>query len=351
MRRFLDRVGVSDRVLELIPEIVQTCKVCREWAKPGPDNVCSVEIPDKFNDQVECDLLFVRKHIIFHMLCRCTRWEATRLIPDKSSETLMKAIQEIWISTHGPMRELITDGESGIVLSESTQLYLTRQGVKLHPRGKDQHARYAERRGALLRDVIHRIEGQLEEEGLADIPFECILAEATFCGNAMLTVGGSTPYNALYGRVPQMLPDINQVVRPGEIDRLNPGTIGHTHRLREISIQSMVEGSARARLGRAMNTRTTMAAQKLNLQPGDEVDFFREPHSKDTSGWTGPAKVVDATNASRGVVSVRHQTGLWRFNWQISGGICISFPSCHLRCISPKFMIAFGNAAGRQSND
>ena len=48
MTKFLDRVGVPQRVLDLIPEIVQTCQVCRTWAKPGPDHACSVEIPDKF---------------------------------------------------------------------------------------------------------------------------------------------------------------------------------------------------------------------------------------------------------------------------------------------------------------
>ena len=229
MKRFLDRVGVAERVLELIPEIVQTCKVCREWAKPGPDNVCSVEIPDKFNDQVECDLLFVHKYIIFHMLCRCTRWHAARVIPNKESETLMKAIEELWVSTHGPMRELITDGEGGIVMSDRTTQYLARKGIKLCPRGKDQHARYIERRGALIRDAIHRVEGQLEEEGVVGIPFECKLSEAVFCGNALLTVGGSSPYNALYGRVPRMLPSIDQIENPGEVVTLNPGLIAHTH--------------------------------------------------------------------------------------------------------------------------
>ena len=59
---------------------------------------------------------------------------------------------------------------------------------------------------------------------------------------------------------------------------LNP-TIAHAHRLREVSVQAMIEGSARARLGRAMNTRTTMAGQKLNLQVGEEVDFFKDPSS------------------------------------------------------------------------
>lgn len=42
MRRFLERVGVSQRVLDLIPSAVQTCTVCRAWAKPGPSSSCNV---------------------------------------------------------------------------------------------------------------------------------------------------------------------------------------------------------------------------------------------------------------------------------------------------------------------
>jgi len=160
----------------------------------------------------------------------------------------------------------------------------------------------------LLRDTIHRIEGQLKEEGIVGIPFESTLAESVFAGNALLTVGGSTPYNALYGRVPRMLPSIEQVDAPGEAERPHPGTIAHTHRLREISIQAMVEGSARARLGRTLNTRTTMAAQQLNLQVGEEVDFFRAPTTKDASGWLGPAEVIDVSRTTRGVITVKWQS-------------------------------------------
>ena len=57
MKRFLQHVGVEDRVLDLIPEIVHTCSVCRQWAKLGPSNACSVDLADAFNQQVECDLL------------------------------------------------------------------------------------------------------------------------------------------------------------------------------------------------------------------------------------------------------------------------------------------------------
>ncbi len=90
-------------------------------------------------------------------------------------------------------------------------------------RAKDQHARHIERRGALLRDTIHRIYGQLQEEGLAGVPFESILAEAVFCGNALLSVNGSTPYNGLYGRVPLILPSIDQQDTPDEGQQPMPG--------------------------------------------------------------------------------------------------------------------------------
>ena len=77
-----------------------------------------------------------------------------------------------------------------------------------------------------------------------------------------------------------MLPSIDQIDSPGDVARQNPRLIAHTHRLREIGIQAMVEGSARARLGRAINTRTTLSAQRL----GEEVDIFRAPNNKDASG-------------------------------------------------------------------
>ena len=220
----------------------------------------------------------------------------------------MKAIDTQWVGIHGPPKELILDGESGIAISQDTNAYLQRKGIKPHIRGKEQHARYIERRGALLRDTIHRVEAQLAEEGIREMPFECILAECVFAGNAMLTVGGSTPYNALYGRVPAILPGIDQVRPPGEVDTKYPGTLAHTHRLREVSVQAMIEGSARARLGRAMNTRTTMAGQKLNLQVGEEVDFYRKPSTKDTAGWSGPAEVIDVSRITRGIVSVKWQS-------------------------------------------
>ena len=97
-------------------------------------------------------------------------------------------------------------------------------------------------------------------------PFTTCCLKQCFVGNAMISINGSTPYNAVYGRVPRLLPDINQLEAPEGAARSAPGLISHTHRLREVSVQAMLDGTASARLGRAMNTRTTMAAQHLGLK-------------------------------------------------------------------------------------
>jgi hypothetical protein len=57
--------------------------------------------------------------------------------------------------------------------------------------------------------------------------------------------------------------------------------LSDTHRLRGISVQAMIEGSARARSGRTVNTRRTMASQKLDLKNGEDDDFFRQPSTID----------------------------------------------------------------------
>ena len=107
MTRFLRHVGVPQRVLDLIPETVQMCQLCRAWTKPGPGHVSCTQNSDRFNEHVECSLFFIdQQHIIFHMLDRCTRWHTARPIPDTTEDTLKRTINEMWITIHGPPKEL-----------------------------------------------------------------------------------------------------------------------------------------------------------------------------------------------------------------------------------------------------
>ena len=86
-----------------------------------------------------------------------------------------------------------------------------------------------------------------------------------------------------------------------------PGVLKNSHRLREIAIQQMIEGTARARLGRSLRTKSLAPGEAANCQINEEVDYYRHPTNKDTPGWTGPARIVDLTQIHRGTVGINHQ--------------------------------------------
>merc|ERR1712110_938271 len=88
--KLLIRAGASEKVLRELPEFFDACRVCREWLQPGPSNASSLNVPDKFNQQVECHILFVYDKSVFHTPGRCTRWRATAVIPDKTEDSLIK---------------------------------------------------------------------------------------------------------------------------------------------------------------------------------------------------------------------------------------------------------------------
>eukprot|EP00974_Lingulodinium_polyedra_P090504 8776383-Lingulodinium_polyedra.AAC.1 len=58
----------------------------------------------------------------------------------------------------------------------------------------------------------------------------------------------------------------------------------------------MIEGIARSRIKRALDTRTQAPGEVLEPVVGDLVDFYRPPASKDVPGWRGPATVTDVSN-------------------------------------------------------
>ena len=111
--------------------------------------------------------------------------------------------------------------------------------------------------------------------------------------------------------MPKVLPGINEIDLPDEKGQNRPGTIAHAYRLRELAIQAMVEGSAKARLSRALNTRTTQDGRQLDLKVGDLVDFYRDPPQKDISGWYGPGKVTDISQITRGHLSLSFLGRIW----------------------------------------
>ena len=114
MTRVLKAAGVPQKVLEMVPDVISSCRECRAWQRPGPATQPSLRLTVKFNQHVEYDLMFYKSYIIFHLICRGSRWHAGVEVPGKHEETLFEAYQVHWYQIFGPPEELIGDGEGGL---------------------------------------------------------------------------------------------------------------------------------------------------------------------------------------------------------------------------------------------
>ena len=132
--------------------------------------------------------------------------------------------------------------------------------------------------------------------------------------NALICINGSTPYQALYGRQPPMLPPLeggyieeselkSSGVSKTDLSRSAPRDQA---RVREIGAGAIIEATALKRLERADPHKTVPAVQRFKYEVGELVDIWHEPSHKEQSGWRGPAKIA-SINEIEGNITVKFQ--------------------------------------------
>ena len=119
MRAILSAAGLDEARLSLIKPIVDTCRECRCWQRPGNKNVVSASLPTKFLEEGECDIMFYNSNAgpekkIFHIIDRAIRLADGQLITDKTTETFLTAYVDSWFKRNGPFKTLYSDGESAL---------------------------------------------------------------------------------------------------------------------------------------------------------------------------------------------------------------------------------------------
>ena len=292
MKELLMRAGAPPSALTMIKTIVDTCRVCRMWTRPGPKSMQATRLATGFNELVQWDILFIDDVMVSHCIDEATRWSAGDILSSKSAIKIIESLTKTWLRPYGPMKVLTTDQEAGLTGEEAAQ-WCDRWAIQIKTREPGSHAQMVERHHEMLRRLVHRVQVQLREERIK-IPMDIIVAECFLIKNLMTSVGGSSPYQAVFGRVPPILSEFEPASET-QIDDLSagiPGISRHHHRLREVTVEGMVDLTAKQRMERALNSKTRLAHEQLALQQGDQVDFHREPSTKDESGWRGPATVV-----------------------------------------------------------
>ena len=94
-------------------------------------------------------------------------------------------------SPHGHVRLLICDSE-GALTGDEFALWCCHHSIQVRRKEEGIHAQMVERHHELLRQLLHRLEAQRQEGGLAP-EFEDILAELQLGKNLLLFVGGKPP--------------------------------------------------------------------------------------------------------------------------------------------------------------
>ena len=88
MRELLQAAGLDKARLDFIKPVVDACRECRAWQRPGHSILPSVSLPTKFNENGECDLLFYKRHIAYHIIDCAIRLSDGCEIHNKETPTL-----------------------------------------------------------------------------------------------------------------------------------------------------------------------------------------------------------------------------------------------------------------------
>ena len=305
MTALLRAAGVQKPVLDLIPQVCQTCKVCRAWQKPGNRSVTSTRLSDEFNNTLQFDLLFFEEHTIGCLIDEATRWECAEILPGKETEHLIRFITDRWVRVFGSPKLIVSDQEGGL-FSEESSIWAERTGFSIRPKPVNSHAALIERHHQVLRDLLHKLTSQIRVEKL-QVEINDVLSQAIFAKNVLTNVAGFSPFLAVFGRWPNVLSDLEaagqSALRDGEGGIA--GANRHSVRVRELALQAMISATAVNRIKLADKTNTRSSGELLNLSPGDQVDVFRNPTRKDLSGWRGPAEVLSTRRIEEGVIDLK----------------------------------------------
>lgn len=179
----LEAAGVSRDVLVLVPSIVDTCAICRNWQRTGPKTVTSMRVPDTFNKKVQIDLLFYKTYVIFHAIDACIRWSSAVVIANRESASILEGFCEAWLRLFGPPETGLSDQEGGLIPDDIGQ-WFSNKGIQFEFRARNQHSSMVERHNELLRRQLHVTEDQANTESLGT-SFRMLLAESLFAKNAL----------------------------------------------------------------------------------------------------------------------------------------------------------------------
>ena len=161
MQELLTHAGAPQSAIKTVPEIVETCRICRMWTRPTARSMTRTRLATEFNQMVQWDLLFVGDWKLSHCLDEAT-WSIFPRVESKSPIHNLGSITLRRIRPYSPMK-LLTTGREEALNSDEASNWADKWGIEISLRPKYAHADMVERHHDVARQLILRVRAQLEE--------------------------------------------------------------------------------------------------------------------------------------------------------------------------------------------
>ena len=276
MRKLLQAALLpSDIVLKGI-EVARECTHCLRYALKIPKAQVKGHLATIFNEIVQHDLFFLWDKTFMLLIDEAIRWKTGSEIADKTSPTLLKAIIFLWIRLFGPMRNLLTDQEGGLVSIEA-DAFFERYSVTRILVGQGAYGAKGliERHVGLTKHSMLIIKEEVKKDGL-QIEDNDICQEACMAQNLSLDYGGATPQQALTGQQGSWWNiDTESIVATSDALIERPDYFESQMRLRLLAKQAIQTSIIQSRIAQAVRMKAHTHPSTL-LIPGRQHCRFLE---------------------------------------------------------------------------
>ncbi|CAK0855905.1 unnamed protein product [Prorocentrum cordatum] len=276
MEKFLRRLGVPDRCLELAQQVLAACEQCNDWPPIASKPKYRAELAGWFGDFMACDLFFIFGKTFLLMVGEAIGWNIAQVLP-KDAFHIAQAMLRTWFRYFGPPKCIKFDQEGGV---RSDDFAPTITGL-------------AEKR-SLIKTSALECKASVAKQRLA-VPDEDIMFERTMCQNCMLEYGGCTPSQCLHGQNPRGFFDhgSNSTLSIDGARDSTPNTLKSCLRLRMMAQTAFQKAVIEQRIAEANNTRVQIRSDVAKLRHlQDFVDLYRVPDRKDAPGWKAAPAVT-----------------------------------------------------------
>ena len=309
MRKFLSRLSVPEAIFDLVRTVIQCCPDCNAFAPVPHRPRFGAELAGHFGDVMVADLFYIFNLQFLMMIDEAIRYKVVDEVVKKDAPTIGQVMLRSWIRYFGPPKRLKFDQE-GAIRSEEFATICDRFSIHRQLAGSDESGKHtttglAERHIALTKIASLKCDRSCEKKGIEvskqDIVFECAMGQ-----NCILEYGGFSPNQCLMGHNPrgmfELCTDSPLALENG--NKTSSDTFENYLRLRMTAKVSVQKSIVEARIAEANNSKPHNLADVLKLRPmKDEVDLYRTPEKKDTTGWRG----LDL-NVKDNTAIVKHQS-------------------------------------------